>query len=65
MGLYKDSFDYSTMMSWFYGDRNGDRFYSGSSGFMESRSLRLDWLLRAEWKYEILAYSIRCGGGSR
>ena len=62
MGLYKDSFDYSTMMSWFYGDCNGDRFYSGSSGFMESRSLRLDWLLRAELKYEILAYSIRCGG---
>lgn len=62
VGLDKESFDYSTMMSWFYGDRNGDRFYSGASGFMESRSLRLDWLLRAELKYEILAYSIRCGG---
>ncbi len=62
MGLDKESFDYHTMMSWFYGDRNGDRFYSGSSGFMESRSLKLDWLLKAELKYEILAYSIRCGG---
>lgn len=62
VGLDKESFDYSAMMSWFYGDRNGDRFYSGASGFMESRSLSLDWLLRAELKYEILAYSIRCGG---
>lgn len=61
-GLDTESFDYSTMMSWFYGDSNGNRFYSGSSGFMESRSLRLDWLLRAELKYEIRAYSIRCGG---
>lgn len=61
-GLDTESFDYSAMMSWFYGDRNGNRFYSGNSGFMESRSLRLDWLLRAELKYEIRAYSIRCGG---
>ena len=62
MSLDKETFDYSTMMNWFYGDCNGNRFYSGSSGFMENRSLRLDWLLRAELKYEILAYSIRCGG---
>lgn len=62
MGIDKESFDYSTMMSWFYGDRNGNIFYSGSSGFMESRSLRLDWQLRAELKYEIRACSIRCGG---
>ena len=62
MSLDKENFDYSKMMSWFYGDRNGNRFYSGSSGFIESRSVRLDWLLRAELKYEILAYSIRFGG---
>lgn len=62
MGIDKESYDYSTMMSWFYGDRNGNIFYSGSSGFMESRSLRLDWQLRAELKYEIRACSIRCGG---
>ena len=61
-GLDTESFDYSAMMSWFYGDRNGNRFYSGNSGFMESRSLRLDWQLKAELKYEIRAYSIRCGG---
>lgn len=61
-GLGTESFDYSAMMSWFYGDRNGNRFYSGRSGFVESRSLRMDWLLRAELKYEIRAYSIRCGG---
>ncbi|MBR5661401.1 MAG: TonB-dependent receptor [Bacteroidales bacterium] len=40
-GLDKDSFDYSSFMKTFWGDNNGDIFYSGKSGFQESVTRRL------------------------
>ncbi len=35
-GLDIEAFDYTPFMSEFWGDGNGDRFYSGKSGFSES-----------------------------
>ena len=37
-GLDLKTFDYNTFMSEFWGDASGDRFYSGQSGFAESRT---------------------------
>ena len=37
-GLDLQSFDYNTFMSDFWGNASGDRFYSGQSGFAESRT---------------------------
>ena len=37
-GLNLQSFDYNTFMNEFWGDASGDRFYSGQSGFAESRT---------------------------
>ena len=37
-GLDLQSFDYNTFMSEFWGSASGDRFYSGQSGFAESRT---------------------------
>ena len=34
----KDHFDYSSLMSWFWNDGTEERFYSGKSGFAESRT---------------------------
>lgn len=34
----KDNFNYDKLMQWFWGDKKGDRFYSGVSGFSESRT---------------------------
>ena len=37
-GLDKDHFDYSAFLEDFWGDAEGSRFYSGASGFEESRT---------------------------
>ena len=37
-GLDKETFDYSAFMDDFWGNADGDRFYSGQSGFAESRT---------------------------
>lgn len=43
-GIDLDAFDYTRFMDDFWGDASGDRFYSGSSGFLESatRSFKTD-----------------------
>lgn len=38
-GFDKDNFNYSEMMDRFWGNEGGDRFYSGLSGFRESRTV--------------------------
>jgi hypothetical protein len=40
-GLDKDTFDYSAFMDDFWGTADGDRFYSGRSGFGESKTLTI------------------------
>ena len=54
-GLDKDNFSYSDMMDWFWGDVSGDRFYSGESGFSESKTISNVYNL-------YLALSFRKGG---
>ena len=50
-GLDKDSFIYSDFMSEFWGDDSGDRFYSGASGFCESKTRTFSPLIIANLKY--------------
>lgn len=62
-GIDTKEFDYTEMMSWFYGDADGNEFYSGRSGFIENRTQNLDWSVDADLKYELKAWSIT-GGAS-
>ncbi len=62
-GIDKETFDYTDLMKWFYGDKNGSEFYSGRSGFIENRIHNLNWSLNMDLKYEIRDYSIK-GGAS-
>ena len=50
-GLDKDTFDYAAFMADFWGDAAGDRFYSGRSGFQESRTLTLNPFATFSLKY--------------
>ena len=52
-GLDLQSFDYNTFMDEFWGDASGDRFYSGQSGFAESRTNTLVWGGDFQLKYSI------------
>ena len=52
-GIDLQTFDYNTFMEGFWGDASGDRFYSGQSGFAESRTNTL--ILGGDYK---LKYSI-------
>ena len=48
----------------FWGDANGNRFYSGESGFAESRTGTADWGLSASLKYSIDKLDITAGGST-
>lgn len=51
-GFDKDHFDYASMMASFWGnDASGDMFYSGKSGFSESRTTTTSWACNAKLKY--------------
>lgn len=52
-GLDLQSFDYNSFMEGFWGDAGGDRFYSGQSGFAESRTSTLVWGGDVQLKYSI------------
>ena len=52
-GLNLQSFDYNTFMDNFWGDASGDRFYSGESGFAESRTKTLVWGCDFQLKYSL------------
>ena len=52
-GLDIQSFDYNDFMKEFWGDASGDRFYSGESGFGESRTNTLSWYAQASMKFSI------------
>ena len=60
-GIDTKEFDYTEMMSWFYGDADGSEFYSGRSGFIENRTQNLDWSVDADLKYELKAWSLTGG----
>lgn len=50
-GLNLANFDYSAFMDDFWGDVSGSRFYSGQSGFAESRTTSFNWGLGVDLKY--------------
>lgn len=50
-GLDLGNFDYKSFMSDFWGNESGDRFYSGQSGFAESRTRSFNWGLGVNLKY--------------
>lgn len=47
------SFDYNDFMQGFWGDAEGNRFYSGESGFGESRTNTFTWTAQLQMKYSI------------
>lgn len=50
-GLNLAGFDYNTFMEGFWGNESGERFYSGQSGFAESRTISYNWGLGLNVKY--------------
>lgn len=61
-GLDIQSFDYTSFMENFWGDSKGSRFYSGESGFGESRTSTVGWGGSAKLKYSIEKLDISAGG---
>lgn len=58
----KDAFDYEGLMQWFWGNSAGDRFYSGESGFAESRTNTLSTSLYPSIAYRHDWFSITLMG---
>ncbi|MCR5018387.1 MAG: TonB-dependent receptor family protein [Bacteroidales bacterium] len=49
----KENFDYGTLMDWFWGDSQGNLFYSGKSGFSESTTKTLSYSLIPTLQYKL------------
>lgn len=58
-GFDKEHFDYTAMMSSFWGDASGNKFYSGESGFEESltRTLNASASLSAQYRGDHITVS--------
>lgn len=52
-GLDLQKFDYNDFMKDFWGNADGNRFYSGESGFAESRTNSFNWGAQLQLKYSI------------
>ena len=63
-GLDKDTFDYASFMDGFWGNADGDRFYSGQSGFGESRTHTLNPSASLSLKYNQERWSFTLGAGT-
>ena len=50
-GLNKESFDYKETMDNIWGDAHGNLFYSGQSGFAESRTRNLSYMIGVDLNY--------------
>ncbi len=61
-GLDIDTFDYNSFMKEFWGNADGNRFYSGESGFAESRTGTFNWGLSLSLKYSIEKLDLTVGG---
>ena len=59
--LDKESFDYSEFMADFWGNADGDRFYGGDSGFLESRTDIITPGANFNIKYNPEHWSVRAG----
>lgn len=61
-GFDKEHFNYSEMMSSFWGDASGSRFYSGGSGFAESITNTLSSTAYLDLQYRKGNFSATLGG---
>lgn len=61
-GLDKDHFDYTATMSQLWGNADGDLFYSGKSGFAESRRKAIEYSLEMEMEYQIGEFDLTANG---
>ncbi len=60
-GIDMDTFDYSTFMEQFWGDASGNRFYSGQSGFKESRTTNNSYTAGLSLYYKTESFNARMG----
>ncbi|MCQ2186747.1 MAG: outer membrane beta-barrel protein [Bacteroidales bacterium] len=56
-GFDKDQFNYDEMMRQFWGDPSGDLFYSGKSGFSESRTTTVNIVATPKLTYRLDRFS--------
>lgn len=64
-GMDIDNFDYKDFMQQFWGDANGDRFYSGQSGFKESRTSTVAANLHLSLGYKHELFTAKVGSNIR
>ena len=57
-GMDLKTFDYNAFMADFWGDASGNRFYSGQSGFAESRTRMLEYYLLFNAEYRLDRFSV-------
>lgn len=62
-GLNTSSFNYTEMMASFWGDSSGDRFYSGQSGFEQSKTSALRWSASASLRWTPEHFTANAGYG--
>lgn len=60
-GFDKDEFDYSEMMAKFWGDESGNLFYSGQSGFSQSRTNTDNYSIEWDLDFRKGAFSASVG----
>lgn len=60
-GLDKDHFNYDEMMARFWGDADGNLFYSGASGFAESRTNTFVYYIAPSFEYKLDVFSAELG----
>ena len=63
-GLNKESFDYKETMDNIWGDANGSLFYSGQSGFAESRTKTSGYFLTVDLTYSLDDFDINVSGSA-
>ena len=56
-----DKFNYSDFMNQLWGNAEGDKFYSGQSGFKESQTTKLSASVNADLHYKHDAFSAKAG----
>ena len=61
-GLDLDSFDYYKFMDSFWGNEYGDKFYSGKSGFQESKTNTVTWRGSMSFKYNVEKFNVSLSG---
>lgn len=60
-GIDKDSFDYASFMSSFWGDEHGNRFYGGENGFEQGRTRSLSPRADISLRYNAQRWSLKLG----